>query len=443
MSEWENEYNEQEKLEVEEGLQTSNTVIEAPVSKKAKNKKGKGMWIAVTAAIGLASFGGGSLYTSYQWINNEQTVEESTAPQTGETTTSEAIPTKTTYAGSDVIGVNVSSVAQNAADSVVEISTEVMVTDQFFGQFITQGAGSGVILSEDGYIITNNHVIEGAKKITVRLTNGNEYQAELIGTDPQTDVAVLKIEAGEDKIKAAKLGDSSALNVGEVAVAIGNPLGELGGTVTDGIISALDREITIGGRTMTLMQTNAAINPGNSGGGLFNSKSELIGIVVAKSAGSDVEGLGFAIPINKVKEIAGSLAEKGYVAGRPALGIKAIVIDSWQTAMQYGLDQTGIYVAELTEGSNAEESGLKVGDFIVGIEDTQVNVMEDISSILSNYNVGDEVKLTVARNGKFANVQLKLSELKPQEETVNEEELQDEAQGENRKDIFGNDKIMP
>ncbi len=443
MSEWDNEYNEQEKLE--EATQTQNIVVDIPTYKKTK--KGKGIWLAVTAAVGLASFGGGSLYTSYQWINNESTNKENISSTTTENVdNSTVVPTKSTYGTSDIIGVNVSAVAQNAADSVVEISTEVMATDNFFGQFVTQGAGSGVILSEDGYLITNNHVIEDAKKITVRLTNGNEYPAELIGTDSQTDVAVLKIEPGKDKIKAAKLGDSSALTVGEVAVAIGNPLGELGGTVTDGIISALDREITIGGRTMTLMQTNAAINPGNSGGGLFNSKSELIGVVVAKSAGSDVEGLGFAIPINKVKEIAGSLVQNGYVSGRPALGIKAVVIDSWQTAMQYKLDQTGIYVAELTKGGNAEKAGLKVGDFIVGIEDTQVNTMENISSILSNYKVGDEVKLTVSRNGKFAHVQLKLSELKPQVEepsSEDEDDNNDTTEKKDIKDILGEYNLIP
>ena len=437
MSEWENEYNEEQKIESKESLQVQEVITGTNNNKKTV-KKGRGAWLSLTAAIGLASFGGGSLYTSYQWINKEEAPKQSTVTDPDNTTNNiednqiTGVPTNTTYKNTDVIGVNVSAVARNAADSVVEISTEVVERDPFFGQFVQQGAGSGVILSQDGYIITNNHVIDAAKKITVRLTNGNEYEAQLIGTDPQTDVAVLKIESGDEKLKAAKLGDSSNLEVGEVAVAIGNPLGELGGTVTDGIISALDREITISGQTMTLLQTNAAINPGNSGGGLFNSNGELVGLVVAKSSGSDVEGLGFAIPVNKVKEIAGSLVENGYVSGRPALGIQAVVIDSWQTAMQYNLDQTGIYVAGLTEGGNAEASGLKVGDFIVGIEDTQVNAMEDISSILANYKIGDKIKLTVSRNGKFINIPLKLSELKPQLE-------QSEEVDESKKGIIENE----
>ena len=325
------------------------------------------------------------------------------------------VPTSVTSAG-----VSVSDVAKKAADSVVEISTEVVATDQFFGQFVTQGAGSGVVLTEDGYIITNNHVIDGAKKITVRLTNGNEYTAKLIGTDTQTDVAVIKIDTQNEKLQAAELGDSDQLIVGEPAIAIGNPLGELGGTVTNGIISALDREITISGRSMRLLQTNAAINPGNSGGGLFNSQGQLVGLVVAKSSGSDVEGLGFAIPVNKVKEIADSLVQNGYVSGRPALGVKVVDVDSWQTAMQYNLNQTGVYVAELTEGGNAAAAGLKVGDFIVGIEDTQVSSTSDISNILSGNKVGDIVKVTISRNGKFVNVQLKLSELKPVQQTASE-----------------------
>ena len=412
MSEWENNYSEQNEIEKEEFMYTQDKIVDVQVEPKSKPKRRTGAWLVLTVAVGLASFGGGSLYTSYQWINNQEVVNDTKVKDSENSTI--AVPTKTSYTDTGVQGVNVAAVAKSAADAVVEISTEVVGRDNFYRPALQQGAGSGVILSEDGYIITNNHVIDQAQKITIRLTNGKEYQAELIGTDPQTDVAVLKIEPGEDKLKAAAIGDSSALEVGEVAVAIGNPLGELGGTVTNGIISALDREVTIGGRVMTLLQTNAAINPGNSGGGLFNSKGELVGVVVAKSAGLDVEGLGFAIPINKVKEIAGSLAENGYVAGRPALGVQVQVIDSWQTAMQYNAEQIGIHIRGFSEDGNAKDSGLQIGDIIVGIEDTQVNTMEDISNILSNYKVGDEVKLTISRNGKFINIPLKLSELKQQ-----------------------------
>lgn len=190
----------------------------------------------------------------------------------------------------------ISEVVELVADTVVEITTTNVVTDRFYGQYVTSGAGSGVIISENGYIITNNHVIDGARSITVRLTDGSEFSAAVVGKDADKDVALIKINA--KGLKAAVLGSSASLVVGQEVVAIGNPLGSLGGTVTDGIISALDRTVVVDGHQMTLMQTNAAINPGNSGGGLFNRAGELIGIVNAKQSDTGIEGLGFAIPID-------------------------------------------------------------------------------------------------------------------------------------------------
>lgn len=190
----------------------------------------------------------------------------------------------------------VAQVVDLVADTVVEITTTNVVTDIFYGQYVTSGAGSGVIITENGYIITNYHVIDGARSVTVRLTDGSEFDADIVGGDQSTDVAVLKINA--TGLNAAVLGSSRSLVVGQEVVAIGNPLGSLGGTVTDGIISALDRSVVVDGHRMTLMQTNAAINPGNSGGGLFNRAGELIGIVNAKQSNTGIEGLGFAIPID-------------------------------------------------------------------------------------------------------------------------------------------------
>lgn len=190
----------------------------------------------------------------------------------------------------------VSEVVKLVADSVVEITTSHVVTDRFYHQYVTSGAGSGVIISENGYIITNNHVIEGATDITVRLTDGRTFSARFIGGDAKTDVAVIKIQT--TGLTFAKMGSSKNLVVGQDVIAIGNPLGSLGGTVTDGIISALDRTVTVDGTQMTLMQTNAAINPGNSGGGLFDMAGQLIGIVNAKQSDTGIEGLGFAIPID-------------------------------------------------------------------------------------------------------------------------------------------------
>ena len=183
---------------------------------------------------------------------------------------------------------------------------------------MTEGAGSGVVYSEDGYILTNNHVIEGASTINVTMNDGKTYEASLVAADSQSDIAVLKIDA--TGLTPVSFGDSDALSVGDLAVVIGNPLGTLAGTATDGIVSGLEREITLDGKSMTLIQVSASVNPGNSGGGVFDQYGNLIGLVVAKSSGSDVEGLGFAIPSNTVKSVVESLISNGYVAGRPAAG---------------------------------------------------------------------------------------------------------------------------
>ncbi len=193
-------------------------------------------------------------------------------------------------------GLSIADTVNLVADTVVEITTSQVVTDRFYGQYIKSGAGSGVIISENGFIITNNHVVENARGIVVRMNDGSEFEASVVGTDPSCDIALLKIKASG--LTFAAMGSSKNLVVGQEVIAIGNPLGSLGGTVTDGIISALDRRVSIDGTAMTLMQTNAAINPGNSGGGLFDRSGQLIGIVVAKKSDTGIEGLGFAIPID-------------------------------------------------------------------------------------------------------------------------------------------------
>jgi serine protease Do len=306
---------------------------------------------------------------------------------------------------------SIPEIAEMAAPSVVEITTEVIVTGQRTPQYVSEGAGSGVILTEDGYIVTNNHVIDGAQKISVRLVSGEEYEAELIGTDEQTDVAIIKIEASG--LSPAALGDSSTLVVGNQVVALGNPLGQLGGTVTDGIISALDRDITLDDQTMSLLQTNAAINPGNSGGGLFDGSGNLIGIVVAKSSGTDVEGLGFAIPINDVESVMLELMQNGYVRGRIELGMTFLDIASNQEAMMYRVSQTGVYILKVTGGSNAEAAGLKSGDLIVSVGGTEVSSAAEITSVIDGYEVGDSVEIKVMRNSVEKVSTLTLEESKP------------------------------
>lgn len=235
-------------------------------------------------------------------------------------------------------------------------STPKPVSSSFYGgQRVSQSAGSGVILSADGYIVTNNHVVAGADSIAVRTRDGQSYTARLVGADSDTDLAVLKIEAGD--LPPVVLGSSETLVVGETAVAIGNPLGELGGTVTSGIISALSREVTIDNQTMTLLQTNAAINPGNSGGGLFNSKGELIGVVNAKYAKEGVEGLGFAIPIDAAKPVIEQLISQGYVSGRVATGFTPIDLTDEAAAMRYRVSRTGVYVYQVTTSTDGFQSG--------------------------------------------------------------------------------------
>lgn len=298
----------------------------------------------------------------------------------------------------------VADVVSNAADSVVEITTESVTMGSFMGQYISEGAGSGVIISQDGYIATNHHVIENATKITVRTKDGASYDASLIGSDKKTDLAVLKIEAKD--LKAAVFGDSDKLVVGETAIAVGNPLGELGGTVTSGIISALDREIQMDKTTMTLMQFDAAINPGNSGGGLFNAAGELVGIVNAKSSGSGIEGLGFAIPGNTAKEVISQLIQYGYVKGRVDMGFTAVDLTDTKAAMMYRVGETGIYIKNVSN----QQSGLKPGDKLLKINDTDINSAADYSAAVKKLKVGETVKITVKRAGKETKIEYKLGE---------------------------------
>lgn len=301
------------------------------------------------------------------------------------------------------------TIAAKVKDSVVEITTEMAVNSTYFQQFVESGAGSGVIISGDGYIITNNHVIESATKITVRLTDGTEYEAKLIGTDAQADIAVIKIEASN--LTFAVIGNSDKLVVGEEVLAIGNPLGELGGSVTNGIISALDREIDIDGQTMRLLQTNAAINPGNSGGGLFNMKGELVAIVNAKSSGLGIEGLGFAIPVNYAYNIATELLKNGYVSGRPALGISYIEISNYWDLISYGVNAYGLYVYD------GGETPLKNGDRIVSVGDYEIQYSASLKNAIQSYKIGDTVDITVARGGRFIKLSVTLIESKPVETT--------------------------
>jgi len=357
--------------------------------------------VLLSMAMGLAAGAGGSYYVLSHY---------GTSGETDSTTVEYQTSTSTTHASQNTTSgsLTITEAAAKAAPSTVEIVTEASSTSYGFfgGTYTTQSAGSGVIISTDGYIITNNHVIEGATSITVTLYDGTEYEAELVGTDSKSDIAVLKINA--DNLTAATIGDSSTVAAGDTAIVIGNPLGTLGGTVTNGIISAASREITVDGETMELIQTDAAINSGNSGGGLFDGDGNLIGIVNMKdsgttSSGAVIEGLGFAIPINTAMEVAEQLIEYGKVVNRPTIGVYLQTLS--QASGQY---PAGLYITGVVEGSPAEDAGLQAYDRIIAIDDTEVDSYETLSRYLNTKEVGDVITLTIVRDNETQKVEITL-----------------------------------
>ena len=391
-----------------------------------KSKKGKKVALIVGALVLTlcVGVGGGLLGASLLNNNGGVAVETNTSKSnSSKSENSDSGLTIVQASDNDVKPTTTQEVVEKALDSVVEITTESTEYDNFYGQYVSKGAGSGVIISADGYIITNNHVVEGATSVKVRLTNEKSYDAKIIGTDSTLDVALIKIDATD--LKPVTFGVSSKLKVGQTAIAIGNPLGQLGGTVTDGIISALDREIELDGKTMTLLQTNAAINPGNSGGGLFDSNGNLIGLVVAKSTsssnGTSLEGLGFAIPVNNIIDIIDDLKTSGYVTGRPALGVLLVDVDTQQKQFMYRVDKLGAYVSSLTSGGAAEKAGIEVGDCITKIGDKEVSSSSEIKGELAKLKAGDKIKVTVERDGKEKTFDVTLDESTPEESSTTQE----------------------
>lgn len=277
------------------------------------------------------------------------------------------------------------------------------------------GSGSGVIMSSDGYIITNQHVVVDADQVTVQLSDGTQLQAEVVGMDEQSDLAVLKVEP-ESELTAAEFGDSDALQPGEYAYAIGSPGGvQFANTITGGRISAINRDVTINDRVMTLIQTDASINPGNSGGALINKYGQVVGITSAKlssSAFSDtsIEGMGFAIPINNAKEIVDELIANGYVAGRPSLGITGRNLTA-QEAMSANVPQ-GVYVYSVDERANAANEGLLAGDIITAVEGNEITTMDEINAVKEEMKAGDKLDITVYRMsaGKFIDLTITLTD---------------------------------
>lgn len=313
------------------------------------------------------------------------------------------------------------AVAEKVLPSVVGIKVTYQV-NSFFGTSTGEATGSGIIISEDGYIVTNNHVIssessssyyaiEQASGITVSLYNDDTtYEAKVVGTDAYTDLAVIKID--KDGLTPAELGDSSSVKVGEYAMAIGNPVG-MDYTVTCGIISAVDREVTVDGTTYTAIQTDAAINSGNSGGALANSQGQVIGINTLKLSGTGIEGIGFAIPISSTTDIISQLIDHNSVT-RPYIGIEGSAVGS-QTAQRYNLPE-GVYVEGIQSKSPAENADLQKGDIITQINGNDVKSVEELNKYKNACKIGDTVTLKVYRNNEYVDVSVKL-EATPEEDT--------------------------
>ena len=301
------------------------------------------------------------------------------------------------------------AIAEKVTPSVVGVKT-FGTAYTYWGQRIPNqelGSGSGIIYSEDGYIITNYHVIEDATSVMITLSDGTEYDARIIGSDASSDLAVLKVDAAN--LPEADFGDSSALQIGELVVAIGNPLG-YENTVTDGIVSGLNRQLTDYIDSATLIQTNATINSGNSGGALVNSKGEVVGINSAKLVASNAEGMGFALSINEVKPIVEEIISKGHVS-RPYMGVS--INSQYQvnedTAARYEIPM-GIQVAEVMTGGPAARAGLQAGDIIYKVNGTLIQSFEDLSDIIDNSKVGDELQVFANRNGQKVVVNVVLGE---------------------------------
>ncbi len=303
--------------------------------------------------------------------------------------------------------------AQTVGPAVVGITNKGYVRDFFNRQLLVeQGAGSGVIISADGYIVTNNHVVENAQELTVSLADGRTFTGRRVGADPVTDLAVVKIDAAG--LPAVTLGNSDNLLVGEPAIAIGSPLGnEFRGSVTVGVISALNRSIEIGERRFKLIQTDAAINPGNSGGALVNADGQVIGISSAKLAAAGVEGMGFAIPVNTVRPIVQSLIDKGRVV-RAYLGVG--ILDK-TTAARYGYQlnvDKGVYVAGVQPGGPAAKAGIREGDLILAIAGKETNTVADLRAVVDAQPIGSRVDVAINRNGQAATRSVLLEEMPSQ-----------------------------
>ena len=370
--------------------------------------------LACVAGIAYLIFGGGSGRTNVPAATEVPAVTE--GPSQTDMPAVSAEPTQQTdspSSGLDISGTKadegapITDVLENCMRTVVSID----ITVSAYGDQVA-GSGSGVIITEDGYIATCNHVVEGASTISVYLNDGSEFPAELIGNDSVTDIAVIKIKGDGRSFPYATIGSSEALRVGDSVFAIGNALGELSNTVTDGIISGIGRDIEIGGQSMTLLQTSAAINSGNSGGALFKADGTLIGIVNAKqsgetSSGASIEGLGFAVPIDLARPIISDIMDYGYVTGRPYLGVSTKNVSYGFGMFNYA---TFPQVVSIIEGSPADKAGILENDIITAINKAPVSSSTGLRVEINKYKVGDTITVTVQRGNNTFDLEIQLEE---------------------------------
>ena len=395
---------------------TTDIIVYDNDKENGKKKKEPKTWVvAVSSALAASIFTvaiGFGVQSMHKEVPLLDTTTAGTTVSSTETTTDGAV----TAAYSNKTVLTVPEIASKVGPSVVGVINKTTVTiSQYWdpwsgryyydsdptteGETVEQGSGSGIIISEDGYVVTNQHVIDGATAVDVVLNTGDIYSATIVGQDEKTDLAVLKIDPGEVKLTAAVLGDSTTVEVGELAVAIGNPMGmEFSGSVTAGIVSAVNRSMTIEGRTYNLIQTDAAINSGNSGGALINQYGEVIGINSVKLSTTGVEGMGFAIAISEAKPIINDLMQSGYVTGRPLVGIGI-------TETRYGL-----FISSIQEGSGAEEAGLQVNDMILEVEGQKVTSTSEVNEIRDGKKPGEYLKFKVLRDSNTMEISVKLTE---------------------------------
>ena len=392
---------------------------EPPRKKQSFFKTTAAKVIAIVLACAIigtgCGFGGAALYRS----STRQTVTLQQSDRAPVTVSVKQVDGQTKMEPAEVYA--------STVNSVVSINTTASAGINIFGQTVeTASAGSGFIISPDGYIVTNYHVVKGATSVKVTLYNGDTYDAAVIGGDSDYDVAIIKINAGG--LPAVTLGNSADVNVGDTVLAIGNPLGELTFSMSQGIVSCCDRAINVDGTPFNMIQVDASINPGNSGGPLVNLYGEVVGIVSAKYSSysnTTVEGLGFAIPISDVQAIITDIIENGQVTGKAYMAIKAGTMTE-QMAAQYDIDITeGVFVYSTESGGAGEKAGLQLGDVITKLNDTTITSMTDLTMAKKGYKAGDTVTLTVYRGGEYITLELTFD----QQPQTTGEETQQSSQG--------------